>query len=86
VGYPYPNGLEKALCKWDIYVPLVMKGLTQATHQVKQMNENVLLWETIQNNLLTTENMLQSLNLNPHCTGMFPEVYFTILSKDGRHP
>jgi hypothetical protein len=26
-GYCYPRGLEKTLCKWDIYVPLVMKGL-----------------------------------------------------------
>jgi hypothetical protein len=27
VGYSYPSGLEKTLCKWDIYVLLVMKGL-----------------------------------------------------------
>ena len=27
VGYCYPSGLEKTLCKWDIYVALVMKGL-----------------------------------------------------------
>jgi len=27
VGYCYPSGLEKTLCKWDVYVPLVMKGL-----------------------------------------------------------
>ena len=29
VGYCYPSGLEKTLCKWDIYtyVPLVTKGL-----------------------------------------------------------
>jgi hypothetical protein len=27
VGYCYPSRLEKTLCKWDIYVPLVMKGL-----------------------------------------------------------
>ena len=26
-GYCYPSGLEKTLCKWDIYVPLVAKGL-----------------------------------------------------------
>ena len=26
-GYCYPSGLEKTLCKWGIYVPLVMKGL-----------------------------------------------------------
>jgi hypothetical protein len=27
MGYCYPRGLEKTLCKWDIYVPLVTKGL-----------------------------------------------------------
>jgi len=27
VGYCYPSGLEKALCKWDIHVPLVTNGL-----------------------------------------------------------
>ena len=29
VGYCYPSGLEKTLFKWDIYVPLITKGLTQ---------------------------------------------------------
>ena len=28
VGYCYPRGLGKTLCKWDIYVPLVTKGLS----------------------------------------------------------
>jgi hypothetical protein len=28
VGYCYPSRLEKTLCKWDIHVPLVTKGLT----------------------------------------------------------
>ena len=27
VGYSYPSGLEKTLCKWDVYVPLVTKWL-----------------------------------------------------------
>jgi len=27
VGYCYPSGLEKTLCNWDIYVPLVTEGL-----------------------------------------------------------
>jgi hypothetical protein len=27
VGYCYLSGFEKTLCKWDIYVPLVTKGL-----------------------------------------------------------
>jgi len=30
VGYSYLRGLEKTLCKWDIYVPLVTKGLKNA--------------------------------------------------------
>jgi hypothetical protein len=29
VGSCYPSGLEKALCKREIYVPLVTKGLKQ---------------------------------------------------------
>jgi len=29
VGYCYPSGLEKTLCKWDINVPLVTKGLNK---------------------------------------------------------
>jgi hypothetical protein len=29
VGYCYPSGLEKTLCKWKIYVPLVTKGLKE---------------------------------------------------------
>jgi hypothetical protein len=27
VGYCYPSELEWTLCEWDIYVPLVTKGL-----------------------------------------------------------
>jgi hypothetical protein len=27
VGYCYPSGLEKTLGNWDMYVPLVTKGL-----------------------------------------------------------
>ena len=30
VGYYYPSGLEKTLCKWDLYAMLVTKGLTGA--------------------------------------------------------
>jgi len=29
VGYCYPSGLEKTLCKWDIYILLVMRGLKE---------------------------------------------------------
>jgi hypothetical protein len=31
VGYCYPSRLEKTLCKWDVYVLLVMKGLKRCT-------------------------------------------------------
>jgi hypothetical protein len=39
VGYCYPSGLEKTLYKWDIYVPLVTKGLKGST--MKQMYQRV---------------------------------------------
>ena len=29
VGYCYPRGLEKTFYKWDIYAPLVKKGLNR---------------------------------------------------------
>jgi hypothetical protein len=29
VGYYYPSGLEKTPYKWDIYIPLVTKGLRE---------------------------------------------------------
>ena len=29
MGYRYPSGLEKTLCKWGVYVPLVTKWLTE---------------------------------------------------------
>jgi hypothetical protein len=28
ITHCYPSGLEKTLCNWDIYIPLVTKGLT----------------------------------------------------------
>jgi hypothetical protein len=35
--YCYPSGLEKTLCKWDTYVPLVTKGFISVilTHRAK---------------------------------------------------
>jgi hypothetical protein len=35
VGYCYPSGLEKTLCKCEMYIPLVTKGLTHWNHLVK---------------------------------------------------
>jgi hypothetical protein len=35
VGYGYPSRLEQTLCKWDVYVPLVMKGLNLSTYGKK---------------------------------------------------
>jgi hypothetical protein len=32
VGYCYPSRLEKTLFKWDMYVPLVTKGLNPICH------------------------------------------------------
>jgi hypothetical protein len=39
VGYCYPSGLEKTLCKWDIYVPLVTEGL------INNKCNLLLIWE-----------------------------------------
>ena len=35
VGYCYPSGLEKTLYKWDIYVLLATKGLTQSVSRIR---------------------------------------------------
>ena len=40
VGYCYPSGLEKTLCKWDIYVLLVTKGLIRICYSL--MTSSVL--------------------------------------------
>ena len=34
MGYCYPSGLEKTLCTWDIYVPLVTKRLSCYNHKI----------------------------------------------------
>ena len=47
VGYCYPSGLEKTLCKWDIYVPLVTKGLMSGIGQQGdhvRVLRNYLVW------------------------------------------
>jgi hypothetical protein len=38
VEYCYPSGLEKTLCKWEVYVPLVTKGLTKNLHVLPLMS------------------------------------------------
>jgi hypothetical protein len=38
VGNCYPSGLEKTLCKWDIYVLLVTKGLSENLHFLPLMS------------------------------------------------
>jgi hypothetical protein len=40
VGYCNPSGLEKTLSKWDVYVPLVTKGLSAWTHLSLRSNIN----------------------------------------------
>ena len=39
VGYCYPSGLEKTLCKWDMYVPLATKVLI---HKVPSSEDSSL--------------------------------------------
>jgi hypothetical protein len=37
VGYCYPSRLEKTLCKWDVYVPLLTKGLKELVFQAPSL-------------------------------------------------
>jgi hypothetical protein len=48
LGYCYSSGLEKTLCKWDLYVPLVTKGLISFCLERA-------LFEWLQNRELTAE-------------------------------
>jgi len=44
VGYCYPSGLEKTLFKWDMYFPLVSKGLTfQLQFSCTQINIELVI-------------------------------------------
>jgi hypothetical protein len=40
VGYCYPSGLGKTLCTWNIYVPLVTKGLTDMYGSAAALKES----------------------------------------------
>jgi len=43
VGYCYPTGLKKTLYKWNIYVPLVTKGLSHSPqHHALKHHESVI--------------------------------------------
>jgi len=42
VGYCYPSRLEKTLCKRDIYVPLVTKGLNTKESLVYTRDAKIL--------------------------------------------
>jgi len=43
VGYCYPSGPEKTLRKWDIYVPLVTKGLKEIVVSDMVMSKETFL-------------------------------------------
>jgi hypothetical protein len=48
VGYCYPSRLEKILCKWEIYVPLVTKGLNvkftmEQTTKAQRVNRPIVI-------------------------------------------
>jgi hypothetical protein len=46
VGYCYHSGLEKTLCKWELYVPLVTKGVNHHANKekgVKKERQDLLL-------------------------------------------
>ena len=66
VGYCYPSGLEKTLCKWDINVPLVTKGLKR--HWKKSASHLIQSSTGIQR-VFTTQCLINPLNaeLKPIC-------------------
>jgi hypothetical protein len=43
VGYSYPSGLEKTLCQWEVYVPLVKKRLSGDFQSDEKKNTNTIL-------------------------------------------
>jgi hypothetical protein len=51
VGYCYPSEPEKTLCKWDIYVSLVMKGLMKPQRMIIELSycspQLVDSWDTV---------------------------------------
>jgi hypothetical protein len=47
VGYCYPSGLEKTLCKWEVYVPLVTKGLNNCLQNLVDQIEAKILTESV---------------------------------------
>jgi hypothetical protein len=69
VGYCYPSGLEKTLCKWDIYVPckwdiyvpLVTKGLRSSSPHYHLTTGKVPLSKT-SSSFLDTKRWTKSRN------------------------
>jgi hypothetical protein len=47
-GYCYPSGLQKTLCKWDIYVPLVTKGLQYDNNSIYHILQSEILHSPLQ--------------------------------------
>jgi hypothetical protein len=43
VGYCYPSGLENTLCKWDIHVLLVTKGLEHIKRAEKSEHKDTFV-------------------------------------------
>jgi hypothetical protein len=64
VGYCYPSGLEKTLCKWDVYVPLVTKGLNYAKFCINLLKPT---GHVMREQVFTFNNC----TLCPHCLYVF---------------
>jgi len=55
VGNCYPSGLKKTLCKWDIYVPLVTKGLISTS----VLSEKFLIFFNIKINNFSLKRLVK---------------------------
>jgi len=59
VGYWYPSGLAKTICKWDIKVPLVTKGLYRQIFSILS-KKNGLIHHPVIHALFKTARMTDS--------------------------
>jgi len=74
VGYCYPSGLERTLCKWDIYAPLVTKGLIK--HHALKIYEAVVVQLLI---FLKCQHQMGDVNGQLHIFAILPAERFPLV-------
>ena len=84
VGYCYPSGLEKTLCKWDMYVPLVTKRLEYPP----RAHSDIQLYAHVRNLFSRLNNLclVHDVNFNPSSHALKINTIYIFLSYMFRHP